>query len=372
MNTTTKSTKQHLIVADLRRQVVSGELAPGVRLPSYPALAAHYGVTGVTLSRAISQLAQEGFVAPRQRSGVYVSHTLPHLSNIGLAFHHHPSQGDQWLRLWDIMQQEAQQGLPGLARQFHLYYHITGDRQQPDYLRLAADLAGQRLGGLIFASHPWHLYGTPVLQASDGVPRLALMGGAEVAGVGAVNFAGYLEQVLDLFQAQGRRRLAVITTPGMASPPWVAALTSGAAARGLDLRPYWLHTVSLAHPHSAASLTHLLFSGPANTRPDALLVADDNLVDPALQGLLRAPVRVPEEVLVVGHCNFPPPSASRLPIQRVGYDIRALLTTCVALLDQARAGAATPPLTMLPAIFETDFRRRWTTTATAEPKAEGS
>jgi GntR family transcriptional regulator len=60
------------IVDDLRQQIRSGELGEGDRLPSQSKLASTYGVTRVTVAKAISALAAEGLVSTRAGSGAYV------------------------------------------------------------------------------------------------------------------------------------------------------------------------------------------------------------------------------------------------------------------------------------------------------------
>jgi 5'-deoxynucleotidase YfbR-like HD superfamily hydrolase/DNA-binding transcriptional regulator YhcF (GntR family) len=60
------------IAASIRAAILSGELAPGERLPSGPELARFFGVAGMTVQRAIRTLADEGFVRTKGGSGVYV------------------------------------------------------------------------------------------------------------------------------------------------------------------------------------------------------------------------------------------------------------------------------------------------------------
>jgi len=60
------------IAASIRAAILSGELAPGERLPSGPELAQFFGVAGMTVQKAIRTLADEGFVRTKSGSGVYV------------------------------------------------------------------------------------------------------------------------------------------------------------------------------------------------------------------------------------------------------------------------------------------------------------
>jgi GntR family transcriptional regulator len=56
----------------LRERIVSGELAPGARLPGEPTLAAEQGVSRVTVRKALDTLAAEGLIDRRPGSGTFV------------------------------------------------------------------------------------------------------------------------------------------------------------------------------------------------------------------------------------------------------------------------------------------------------------
>jgi DNA-binding GntR family transcriptional regulator len=62
----------HQIADDLRRQVKSGELKQGQRLPSNRELAASYGVAPMTVHQAVRVLRDEGLVSSYQGRGVFV------------------------------------------------------------------------------------------------------------------------------------------------------------------------------------------------------------------------------------------------------------------------------------------------------------
>lgn len=57
----------------LRDRIVSGEARPRSRLPSEPMLAEQYGISRVTVRRALDQLASEGLIERRAGSGTFVS-----------------------------------------------------------------------------------------------------------------------------------------------------------------------------------------------------------------------------------------------------------------------------------------------------------
>src|SRR4051812_28428381 len=84
------SFKNQSIVSHIRQQIVEGELAPGVQLPTRNELERGYGVSRDTVQRALDQLVEEEFVYTNGRRGTYVSAHPPHLSHYALIFESHP------------------------------------------------------------------------------------------------------------------------------------------------------------------------------------------------------------------------------------------------------------------------------------------
>lgn len=64
-----------LIAAELRRRIVSGELGPGSRLPSEPAIVDEWGVSKTTAARALDLLSAEGLIIRVSGSGSFVAET---------------------------------------------------------------------------------------------------------------------------------------------------------------------------------------------------------------------------------------------------------------------------------------------------------
>ena len=61
------------LAARLIRQIESGRLQPGERLPSEVQLAATHGVSRSVVREAVHQVKSRGLVRSRQGSGVYLS-----------------------------------------------------------------------------------------------------------------------------------------------------------------------------------------------------------------------------------------------------------------------------------------------------------
>ncbi|MFD7772051.1 GntR family transcriptional regulator [Streptomyces sp. NPDC059787] len=63
--------------ADLRRQILSGRLKPGERLPAVRALQQQYAIAGMTARAALHALRAEGLVDVVQGRGSFVADPLP-------------------------------------------------------------------------------------------------------------------------------------------------------------------------------------------------------------------------------------------------------------------------------------------------------
>jgi len=76
-STLTDHSRQAAVFERLRRGILSGTLAPGVRLPASRHLAEELGVARQTVVLAYERLAAEGYVRARMGSGTYVATDLP-------------------------------------------------------------------------------------------------------------------------------------------------------------------------------------------------------------------------------------------------------------------------------------------------------
>ncbi len=336
-----ESVKNQTVMRDLRAQITGGTLLPGGRLPTRFELEQHYGASRLTVQRALDQLVRDGFVYVQGRQATYVSKTPPHLHRVALAFPKHTHQTDEWKGFWTALSRaarelEAESADEGGALQIPFYYGVDGHADAEDYGRLAREIEGKRLAGVIFPDEPLALQSSP-LVAPD-VARVALMGGGEVAGVAAnvatvtLNNASLIDKSLEFLRARGRRKVAVL-----ADPRWLdmhgETLWRSLDKHGLESHPYWMQGVPTLARQAASNCAHLLAHSRAVEPFDGLFVADDNLVEPALAGLLASGTRVPGDVEIVTHANFPSPHPSFVPLQRVGFSAHEVLRACLKSLE---------------------------------------
>jgi len=82
----------------IRRDIVSGTLAPGAKLPSKRTLAEESGVSVITVEHTYSLLADEGYVDPKVRSGFYVSSGDGVIPSHAAAAPHHSAKGQHQIK----------------------------------------------------------------------------------------------------------------------------------------------------------------------------------------------------------------------------------------------------------------------------------
>jgi len=343
--------KRERIATHLRQQIVSGLYAPCDRLPTRRELERSFAVSTITIQSALDVLQRDGFVDAQGRRGTFVSERPPHLHQYALAF---PCrQGDPllWNRFWQALVNEASS--PEFASDLHLYFNIDEDPEPNEARRqLEADASAHRVAGVVFARVPFNLSESPLLKA-PGIPRVAIASGAE-QGMSCIypDHSSMIQRGLDALLARGRKRIAVLLADGLMEGQ-VRHIETVLKRNGVEIPPYWIQRAALHTPASAREIVHLLMQG--KPRPDGLLIVDDNIVEGACAGLIAAGVRVPHDVDVVAHHNFPLPSTGAVPIHRIGFDARTILRECMDLIAMQRRGETPAPIKLVPASFEEEM-----------------
>jgi DNA-binding LacI/PurR family transcriptional regulator len=345
--------RQETIAARFRDQIVDGQLPPGSRLPTRAELERKFRTSIVTVQRALAKLTEEGFVEARGRNGTFVVEHPPHRCHYALVFpsyEGHPS----WGRYWTALDREAKRLPAAQHRRIVSFYNINGHVDLNDYRRLLEFYETRRLAGLIFVTPPNPLKHTPLIR-QHLVPRVALMAQPEHnTSALALDQYALIDKAFEHLAARGRKRIALILAPGLQGA-FEEYCLAAAARRGLEIPSYFLQIVHQSSPVSARNLLHLLMRGRPDERPDGLFITDDNLVEEASAGIAAAGVRVPEDLEIVAHCNFPWPTPSSLPMRRLGYDAREILRLAFTHLDGRRAKKDLPQVTPIPAHFEDEL-----------------
>lgn len=346
--------KKQRVATHLRQLIVAGELAPGDRLPTRLQLEEQFNASTITIQQALDSLVADEFVRVNGRRGTFVASNPPHLTRYALVLPSHPTRHTayQWTRFHTALCDEASRLQRENDLQISVHTHVEAHTDTPEFVSLVNQVRSNRLAGLIFTQVDDY-QNTPLL-CEPGVGRVWVeVNSTSSAGVAAVSLErqSFLLRALDDFAAQGRKRLAILQT----APDDCLGIVEAAAERGLAVEPYWMQTVNVQSADAARNCTHLLFYSGHAQRPDCLLITDDNLLEPATLGLLDAGVKVPDEVAVTTHCNFPYLAPSVVPVKRLGFDIRAVLNLCVEKIDAQRRGEPTQSFTPVTAQFESEL-----------------
>jgi DNA-binding LacI/PurR family transcriptional regulator len=333
---------------------VEGEFEAGSRLPTRSNLLEHYQTTPVTIQRVFDRLAADGFVEAHGRAGTFVCDQPPHLGRYVIFFpprQHVGSELDSIL--WQAMINQGNDLAKANGRRVEVFDWSDAVQDAAKNLEFTNSVLEHQVAGLIFPSHPAYFLDLPVMHVK-GIPRVALMSKAIPGRVLAVRMGGpYVQRALDHLKAEGRSRLAVLGTPGWLTDEKAQTALDGAVSeRGMTCPARWRQAVDISGSVAADHLTRLLFDGNPGDRPDAYLILDDNLVEPATRGLAASNLSILGDVTVIAHANFPEIAKAHVPVTRLGYDIREILRLCMELIDKQRSGEEVSECTELSPVFE--------------------
>ncbi len=335
------------VAGELRKQIVGGRWKPGAQLPPRIKLASDLGTCQATLQEAVSLLVAEGFVeVGTRKTGTRVAAAPPHLSWYRLIF---PFGQNDWGQFWHALEAAARERTTE-RRKFVPFYGLSSHRSIEQFQTIVDEVRTRSVAGLIFASSADELRKTPLLD-QPGIPRVAIAFERQLPGIPKVSYdlEDFMTQSVKYLVSRGRRRLALLSAGGseLLSTFFERAL----AAHGLSSRSMWEQYAGKHAPLAARNVVELLMHDGQVERPDGLIVSDDNLLTAAGEGLVRAGVRVPDDLLVVAATNFPNLVPCAVPVTRIGFDIPALLDLLVERLEQVRRGEAPPEYTNVPAVF---------------------
>jgi hypothetical protein len=344
--------KLNEILAELRGQIISGLLAPGKAIPPRSQLKESFRAGPYTIQRALDSLKNDGFVSISQH-GTYVSDNPPHLSRYAMTFPSRPSESPGWSRFARALHDSAMRFHGQHSKQFDFYFSIDAKEASPDFGRLIKDTERYRFGGILFTTPPYALWGRAALKQPD-MPRVAIMHFEQELGIPAVttDTPKFIATATSYLLAKGRRRVAVLAIEDPSAGD-AEGLVGVIRCGGLTTYPYWVQACPYENTRAASRVVQLLMQG--RELPDALIIADDHLVEHACAGLIAAGVRVPDDIEVVAHCNYPNHVPAVLPVKRLGFDCGEIVRRCVEIMEMQRRGEDVPDQTLIVPQFEDDL-----------------
>jgi hypothetical protein len=351
--------KHDAIVQHLRGLVVQGTLRPGERVPTRSEIEASFGVSTMTVQRAFDRVIDEGFLSATGSAGTVVAEHPPHLHRFVLSVPGHPGD-DRWVRFWDLLVDEAKGWGRGTPSRMEVAHDADPGIGPAEAERLAQEIADHRVAGILFVTDSPGI--TSALLRGATIPRVAFTGLRPHGGVPGISLGAegtlWFGRAVERLHARGRRRLALITVPGLAQPKHLETWRTAITSRGMVCDPAFIQMAGQWDARWATNLVLALLRGPAAQRPDALVVADDNLVEQVCAGLRQLGLRVPADLDVVAHANFPLAAPSPLPLIRLGFDVPQVFALAMDLLARQQRRERVPPVTVVHPRFEDEIEQR--------------
>jgi hypothetical protein len=317
--------KTEQIVQFLRNEILSGQRAPGAKLPTYDAFIQQFGVTRPTVARGVKALRSEGLVTVDGTRGVFVAKTFPHHNRYLWVTSEQPGSPG-WTSFSATVLELIERGETGIPGEVIPLVGVDGRTNNPAYQTLCDAVEhGSAAGLLLMNSATMNLL--PVLQ-TPGLPRVAISAPLPHAELLKVDVAALIERASARLLKKGRR--VAVFSPDARN---LERAQDSLLQRGVDKK-----LLSILHvaPVGCETITRLLFERA--DRPSAVFVTDDSLVPPLLAGLERAKVRPRRDVYVLAHCNWPRPIGAAEGIEHIGFDVRELLCMAKECIDSQRDG----------------------------------
>lgn len=306
---TGKRTKYRQIVEGLRESIVAGEYAPGKRLPSESELVRRFGVSRMTVVKAVKELEYQGLVTRRVGSGTYVSPQAGAGSHIfGLLI---PELGQT-----EIFEPicHGMASFSGVAQHSLLWGNSA--QQNPDGKDRAKEALAEDLGRQYIAQQVSGVFFAPLeLSANKDEVNRRIVAAFDRAKIPVV----LLDRCLEPYPERSRYDLVGIDNRRTAYMAAMHLVRAGAQRIAFLGKQYSASTVDARvagyrEALFAAGLLRqedlVLRGDPSDQqwiaqmlaahRPDAFLCANDHTAAMLMQALLRLGVRVPEEIRIVG------------------------------------------------------------------------
>ncbi len=337
------------IYSPLLERIISGAIQPGTRMPTRRTLMEQFNTTSVTVQRAFDRLAHAGFIEGKGRRGTFVVPRPPHLHRIGLVFRSSPGKAE-WRHLWTVVRQAGCCIEREDEWSFQPYFDVRPDHLSDDWHRLCRDVKERHLAGLFFGVRPDCRF--EALEKLK-IPKVALAE-APLQGLPVITIDqdDFLRKAVAWLLERGCRRIGLITVPGHALHyrEMIDTLLHGCNVRTARR---WMQLGDQQLPEWSAHLSEMLFHGPAEDRPDGLVISDDNLTRPVCMGMLACGVTPNADVHVVSHANFPNPEESSVSgVHRIGFDNVRMLRDALMCIRKQRAGEAVPDQLFIQACSE--------------------
>ena len=340
------------IARDIRKNILTGKWKPQQQLPNREDLVVQYNTSKATMQKTINELLREGFIHTTNKSGTFVAETPPNLYSIAIVFPVKQPDSIYTDSLWTGIQRQHYYMEEHFGRRFIFCRFYNSNVEHEEFQKVIEDAESLRLAGIIFSDEP-----SP--QAVNALrhlntPRVAVTSNQVLSFNRVnVNFDMFFNMAMEHLRRCGRSRLAVISNPEM-PPSHIAQCRNIAASHGISMPPEWELAVNLtANPdHWSRNLVRLLFKTSPELRPDGLIVANENLFEYVLNALQYENITPGEDIDIVVHTNFPTNRPKPCRMERIGFDVRDIIESCIEAIEESGTDNSPLPLKLVNAVTE--------------------
>ncbi len=331
------------IIDHVLSRIVGGDWQPGCRLPTRVEFEKEFSTTAVTVNRAFEPLIKDGFLMTAGKNGTYVSSSPPHLNNFAVVypvFKNEESTLDK-SAFYDCVRLAEKQIKEQFDIQFTDYNDFSASPGNQAYQQLLDDIRNHRLAGVFFSHWP-DLDRTPLMRELN-IPAVAICSRPCPGNVLAIGnpLTPILDKAIENFKLKGRKKAALLSPPVYHSK--IEEFRQKFASAGIELSLENIQFIDLDYHWTVEYSTELLFSQSRQSLPDCLFIADDNLVAPAIDGIITAAGAAYAKTLNIAClANFPNEYDFKIPVDLFGYDMVIAFKHILEILQNHKTRAATP------------------------------
>lgn len=342
------TTQTREMAQDLRNRIASGAMKPGARLPSRVMLSQQYELSVPTVQSVMARLEESGFITSKGPKGTFVSNTPPHLQNVALILPYRPDGSLFFKAVSEAAHCEHMKDWDRIDVIFD-----TPDQSALDprhrMERMDKRMARHEYSGLIFLESQPQYVESLSWQDPD-VNKVMIGPEGLIPGTFSIypDLTRFRHLAADRLKARGVQTVTLLSTgaPKSFSGKWAAELLQ----HGLTPHAYPVLPIGNCNPEEVSIVVQMFLERP--DAPDALVIADDNLVEGAtlaIQRLQRRGRPVPRHLIAL--FNYPMMPKAHVPVEWLGFNMRTLLRWSSVMLRQARLELRAP--------IHCDLKPRW-------------
>lgn len=279
------------IATYFERQIWSGRLRPGQRMPTSAEIARQFDVTPNTVQKGFELLAACGLVERKRKSGTFVSPGVM-TKTAGIVF-------DKTIftelnsRFFSVVLMELQREFS--AAQWATRFYCTMGSENRD--QVIGELESDLRGGKIRAIVEFCVF-YKISNWIRGEAPVAWMPLPEIDEIGLI------VKGLEYLAGAGYRRPAVLFKGAEPEPgkDLVVAAEKAVDRLGLHREEHSLARAAQTD-HAGYGAAKALFALPSERRPDSLLIANDNACRGVIYAALESGIAIPAQLGLITHRN---------------------------------------------------------------------